>query len=49
MRLTQDDEMVHALAPDRPDQPFGRPIGMYWPRRTGSTQKNSSTTKARHN
>jgi hypothetical protein len=22
MRLTQDDEMVHALAPDRPDQPF---------------------------
>src|ERR1022692_249891 len=26
MRLTQDDEMVHALAPDRPDQPFGKAI-----------------------
>ena len=26
MRLTQDDDMVHALAPDRPDQPFGKAI-----------------------
>jgi hypothetical protein len=24
MRLAQDDEMVHALAPDRSDQPFGK-------------------------
>ena len=24
MCLAQDDEMVHALAPDRPDQPFGK-------------------------
>ena len=26
MRLTQDDEMVHALAPDRSDKPFGKAI-----------------------
>ena len=26
MCLSQDDEMVHALAPDRPDQPFGKAI-----------------------
>jgi len=26
MRLAQDDEMVQALAPDRPDQPFGKAI-----------------------
>ena len=26
MRLPQDDEMVHALAPDRSDQPFGKTI-----------------------
>src|ERR1700738_2072211 len=26
MRLAQDDEMVHALAPDRSDQPFGKAI-----------------------
>src|ERR1039457_5432688 len=26
MRLTQDDKMVHALAPDRSDQPFGKAI-----------------------
>jgi hypothetical protein len=26
MRLTQDDEMIHALAPDRSDQPFGKAI-----------------------
>jgi len=26
MCLAQDDEMVHALAPDRPDQPFGKAI-----------------------
>jgi hypothetical protein len=26
MRLTQDDEMVHTLAPDRSDQPFGKAI-----------------------
>jgi hypothetical protein len=26
MRLTQDDEMVDTLAPDRADQPFGKAI-----------------------
>ena len=26
MRLAQDDKMVHALAPDRSDQPFGKAI-----------------------
>ena len=26
MRLTQDDERVHTLAPDRSDQPFGKAI-----------------------
>ena len=26
MRLAQDDEMVHALAPDRSDQPFGKAV-----------------------
>ena len=26
MRLTQDDEMVRTLAPDRSDQPFGKAI-----------------------
>jgi len=26
MRLTQDDEMVQTLAPDRSDQPFGKAI-----------------------
>ncbi len=26
MRLAQDDEMVHTLAPDRSDQPFGTAI-----------------------
>src|SRR6476619_4753426 len=26
MRLAQDDEMVHTLAPDRADQPFGKAI-----------------------
>ena len=26
MRLTQDDEMVHTLAPDRSDKPFGKAI-----------------------
>src|SRR5664280_1304528 len=26
MRLTQDDYMVHAFAPDRPDQPFSKAI-----------------------
>src|ERR1700676_439795 len=26
MHLAQDDEMVHALAPDRSDQPFGKAI-----------------------
>jgi hypothetical protein len=26
MRLTQDGEMVHTLAPDRSDQPFGKAI-----------------------
>jgi hypothetical protein len=26
MRLAQDDEMVHALAPDGSDQPFGKAI-----------------------
>src|ERR1700716_2765198 len=26
MRLAQDDEMVHALAPDRSNQPFGKAI-----------------------
>src|ERR1019366_872191 len=32
MRLAQDDEMVHALAPDRSDQPFGKAIlpGRAW-------------------
>jgi hypothetical protein len=26
MRLAEDDEMVNALAPDRPDQPFGKAV-----------------------
>ena len=26
MRLTEDDEMVQTLAPDRSDQPFGKTI-----------------------
>ena len=26
MRLAQDDEMVHTIAPDRSDQPFGKAI-----------------------
>ena len=26
MSLTQDDEMIEALAPDRSDQPFGKAI-----------------------
>jgi hypothetical protein len=26
MGLTQDDEMIHALAPDRSDQPFDNAI-----------------------
>ena len=26
LRLTQDEEMVHTLAPDRSDQPFGKAI-----------------------
>src|SRR5215207_4974564 len=26
MRLAQDDDMVHTLAPDRSDQPFGKAI-----------------------
>ena len=26
MRLTQDDDMIHALAPDRSDQPLGKAI-----------------------
>ncbi len=26
MRLAKDDEMVHALAPDRPDQPLTKPF-----------------------
>jgi hypothetical protein len=26
MHLTQDDDMVHALAPDRSDQSFGKAI-----------------------
>ena len=26
MRLAQDDEMIHALAPDRSDQPFGKAV-----------------------
>src|SRR5215203_4505812 len=32
MRLAQDDDMVHTLAPDRSDQPFGKAI---LPRRGG--------------
>ena len=32
MSLTQDNEVVHALAPDRPDQPFGESV---LPRRGG--------------
>ena len=32
MRLTQDNEVVHALAADRPDQPFGESV---LPRRSG--------------
>src|SRR3974377_1997420 len=35
MRLTQDDEMVHALAPDRPDQSFGKAILPRRGRRSG--------------
>jgi hypothetical protein len=26
MRLTKNDDMIQALAPDRPDQPFGKAI-----------------------
>src|SRR5271166_6787121 len=26
MRFAQDDQMIHALAPDRSDQPFGKSI-----------------------
>ena len=26
MRFAQDDQMIHALAPDRSDQPFGKAI-----------------------
>jgi hypothetical protein len=26
MRFAQDDEMIHTLAPDRSDQPFGKAI-----------------------
>ena len=26
MRLTQDDKMIHTLAPDGSDQPFGKTI-----------------------
>jgi len=26
MRLAQDDEMIHALAPDGSDQPFGKAV-----------------------
>ena len=26
MRLAQDDEMIHALAPDRSYQPFGKAV-----------------------
>jgi hypothetical protein len=26
MSLTQDDKMIHTLAPDRSDQPFGKAI-----------------------
>ena len=26
MRLAQDDQMIHTLAPDRSDQPFGKAI-----------------------
>ena len=26
MRLTQDDKMIHTLAPERSDQPFGKAI-----------------------
>ena len=26
MRLTQDDKMIHTLAPDGSDQPFGKAI-----------------------
>ena len=26
MRLAEDDEMIHALAPNRSDQPFGKAI-----------------------
>ena len=32
MRLTQDNHVVHALAADRPDQPFGKSV---LPRRGG--------------
>src|SRR5512144_1874007 len=32
MSLTQDNKMIHTLAPDRPDQPFGKAI---LPRRGG--------------
>ena len=32
MRLTQDNEVVHTLAADRPDQPFGKSV---LPRRGG--------------
>ena len=33
MRLAQDDKMIHTLAPDRSDQPFGKAI---LPRRGGA-------------
>src|SRR5664279_1146505 len=36
MRLAQDDEMIHTLAPHRSDQPFGKAIlpGRAWGRRS---------------
>jgi hypothetical protein len=32
MGLTEDDDMIQALAPDRPDQPFGKAIKGSCPR-----------------
>ena len=34
MHLAEDNDVVHALAPDRPDQPFGKAM---LPRRGGQT------------
>ena len=49
MCLAQDDEMVHALAPDRSDQPFGKAILPRRGRRGGLVPDAHSAHSARDN